>query len=164
MRAALTMLGIIIGVAAVILLVAIGNGMQNSVNARIQPLADLITIVPQTGNVPGGSPPKDLIDADVSALAKAPDAATVIPVATAPTMVETDTVKFRATIVGSDERWSGVNNRDLAAGSFFDAAQSRTSAKVVVLGPVVASTLFDDPRWRWARWSGSTIRRSGSSV
>src|SRR5262249_55863995 len=128
---------------AVILLVAIGTGMQNSVNARIEPLADLITIVPQTGNVPGGSPPKDLIDADVSALAKAPDAATVLPVTTAPALVETDVVKFRATIVGSDERWSEVNNRDLTVGSFFDAGQSRVSAKVVVLGPVVASALFD---------------------
>ncbi|HET9254122.1 MAG TPA: ABC transporter permease, partial [Pseudonocardiaceae bacterium] len=69
-------------------------------------------------------------------------------------MVETDVVKFRSTIVGSDERWSGVNNRDLAAGSFFDAGQSRVSAKVVVLGPVVASTLFESP----AGAMGQTVR------
>ncbi|MGH3989555.1 MAG: ABC transporter permease, partial [Pseudonocardiaceae bacterium] len=43
LRSALTMLGIIIGVAAVVLLVAIGNGVQSSVNERIEPLANLIT-------------------------------------------------------------------------------------------------------------------------
>ncbi|MGH3820076.1 MAG: ABC transporter permease, partial [Pseudonocardiaceae bacterium] len=68
LRSVLTMLGIIIGVASVILLVAIGNGVQSSVNDKIQPLANLITIVPSIGNVPGGAPPKDLIDADVTAL------------------------------------------------------------------------------------------------
>jgi hypothetical protein len=45
-------------------------------------------------------------------------------------MVETSTVKLRTTIVGSDERWSGINNRDLTAGSFFDAGQARSGAKV----------------------------------
>ncbi|MGH3766662.1 MAG: ABC transporter permease [Pseudonocardiaceae bacterium] len=154
LRSVLTMLGIIIGVAAVILLVAIGQGMQNSVDARIQPLADLITIVPQTGNVPGGSPPKNLIDADVSALQKAPDIMTATPVTSAPALVETNSIKFRSTIVGSSERWSEVNSRDLQAGSFFDAAQSRTTAKVAVLGPVVATALFDDP----AAAMGQTIR------
>ncbi|HEY3895128.1 MAG TPA: ABC transporter permease [Pseudonocardiaceae bacterium] len=145
LRSVLTMLGIIVGVAAVIVLVAIGQGMQNSVNARIEPLANLITIVPQIGNVPGGSPPKNLIDADVTALLKAPEVATATPVTTGPTLVETDTVKFRATIVGSTEDWALVNNRDLDSGSFFEATQTRSSARVVVLGPVVASTLFGDP-------------------
>jgi putative ABC transport system permease protein len=154
LRSVLTMLGIIIGVAAVILLVAIGQGMQNSVDARIQPLADLITIVPQTGNVPGGSPPKNLIDADVSALQKAPDIISATPVTSAPALVETNTTKFRSTIIGSSERWSEVNSRDLQAGSFFDGAQSRSTAKVAVLGPVVATTLFDDP----AAAMGQTVR------
>jgi len=82
LRSVLTMLGIIIGVAAVILLVAIGNGVQSSVNEKIQPLANLITIVPSVGNVPGGAPPKDLIDADVAALqdrSMSHDIAAVIP-------------------------------------------------------------------------------------
>src|SRR5919205_3938523 len=80
LRSVLTMLGIIIGVAAVILLVAIGNGVQASVNAKIQPLANLITIVPTTGNVPGGGRPKDLLDADGQALQKqVSEAATVLP-------------------------------------------------------------------------------------
>jgi putative ABC transport system permease protein len=139
------MLGIIIGVAAVILLVAIGNGVQTSVNAKIQPLANLITIVPSIGNVPGGVAPKDLIDGDVTALQKqVPDAAAIIPAAASPALAETDTTKFRSRVVGSTERWLEVNNRDLRVGSFFDETQVRTTARVVVIGSTVATTLFGD--------------------
>ncbi|MGH3919856.1 MAG: ABC transporter permease [Pseudonocardiaceae bacterium] len=148
LRSALTMLGIIIGVAAVILLVALGNGLKTSVNAQLEPLANLITIVPTVGNVPGGTPPRDLIDADVAALQESPLAGqidAVIPATTGRALVEDD-FRYRATVVGSTERWLEVNNQDVAVGSFFDAAQVRSTAKVVVLGPSVATYLFgDDP-------------------
>lgn len=145
LRSVLTMLGIIIGVAAVILLVAIGNGVQASVNAKIQPLANLITIVPSTGNVPGGGPPKDLIDADVEALQRqVANAAAVIPAVTGQALAETDTTKFRSQVVGSTEQWLEINNRDLQTGVFFDHAQVRSTARVAVLGPTAASTLFGD--------------------
>ncbi len=149
LRSALTMLGIIIGVASVILLVALGNGVQSSVNEKIEPLANLITVVPSVGNVPGGSAPKDLIDADVAALqdpALSREIATVIPATTGKGLIEGDSYRFRANIAGSTERWLEVNNQDMAAGTFFDEAQVRSTAKVVVLGPSVASYLFgDDP-------------------
>jgi putative ABC transport system permease protein len=149
LRSALTMLGIIIGVAAVILLVALGNGLKTSVNAQLEPLANLITIVPTVGNVPGGAAPKDLIDADVAALqdpALADQIETVIPATTGRALVETDAWRFRANVVGSTESWIEVNNQDMAAGAFFNEAQTRTGAKVVVLGPSVATYLFgDDP-------------------
>ncbi|MDQ4011632.1 MAG: ABC transporter permease [Actinomycetota bacterium] len=149
LRSALTMLGIIIGVAAVILLVALGNGLKTSVNAQLEPLANLITIVPTVGNVPGGAAPKDLIDADVAALqdpALADQIDAVIPATTGRALIETDAWRFRANVVGSTDSWIEVNNQDMAAGSFFDEAQSRTGAKVVVLGPSVATYLFgDDP-------------------
>jgi putative ABC transport system permease protein len=145
LRSALTMLGIIIGVAAVILLVAIGNGVQASVNEKIQPLANLITIVPSTGNVPGGSPPKDLIDGDVAALQRqVTDAAAVLPATAGQALAETEHTQFRSRVVGSTERWLEVNNRDLQVGTFFDEAQVRSTARVVVLGPNIATTLFGD--------------------
>jgi putative ABC transport system permease protein len=143
LRSVLTMLGIIIGVAAVILLVAIGNGVQASVNEKVQPLANLITIVPSTGNVPGGSPPKDLIDGDVTALQRqVPDAAVVLPATTGDALAETEGSQFRSKVIGSTERWLEVNNRDLQVGTFFDDAQVRSTARVVILGPTVATTLF----------------------
>jgi putative ABC transport system permease protein len=143
LRSALTMLGIVIGVAAVILLVAIGNGVQTSVNERIEPLANLITIQPVTGNVPGGGQPRELIDADVTALQKqAPDVGAVIPVTSGKAVAETATVKSRATVVGSTERWLEINNLDMAVGSFYDEAQVRSTARVVVLGTTIATNLF----------------------
>jgi putative ABC transport system permease protein len=146
LRSVLTMLGMIIGVAAVILLVAIGNGVQASVNAKIQPLANLITITPTTGKIPGGAPPRDLIDGDVEVLLRQlPNAAAVIPAVTGQTLAETDTNKYRADVVGSTEDWLGINNRDLQVGAFFDQAQVRSAARVVVLGPTVANVLFGGP-------------------
>jgi putative ABC transport system permease protein len=146
LRSALTMLGLVIGVSAVIFLVAIGNGVQKSVDVRIEPLADLITIVPTTGDLPGGAPPKDLTDADVAALQKAPDVAGVTPVVTGPSLIGTDTeqsaTQSRVTVVGSTENWFEVNNRDIQSGEFFDQDQARSSARVVVLGTTAVTNLF----------------------
>ncbi|HWF27981.1 MAG TPA: ABC transporter permease [Mycobacterium sp.] len=158
LRSTLTMLGLIIGVSAVVLLSACGQGVKNSVDARIEPVANNITIVSQAEAVPGGPPAQNLTDADAAALQGAPDIATVTPVvtsATAPatgsvpgagTLIETNTVQFlSANIIGTTDIWATTNNRNLTVGSFFDAAQARSAARVVVLGPTVARTLFGDP-------------------
>ncbi|MGB9279560.1 MAG: ABC transporter permease [Pseudonocardiaceae bacterium] len=144
LRSALTMLGLIIGVSAVILLTAIGNGVQKSIGARIEPLASLITIVATAGS-PGG-PARNLTDADAAALQKAPDIVAVIPEVTAPWLIKTATAASTAqslgTVIGSTDRWMEVNDRDIAAGSFFDEAQVRSAAKVVVLGTATVDNLF----------------------
>ena len=147
LRSALTMLGIIIGVASVILLVALGNGVQTSVNEKIQPLANLITVVPSTGNVPGGAAPKDLIDGDVQALqdpSLSGQIETVIPATTGKALIDGDEFRYRANVVGSTDQWLAVNNQDMAAGTFFDEAQVRSTARVVVLGSAVANYLYGD--------------------
>jgi putative ABC transport system permease protein len=160
LRSALTMLGLIIGVSAVIVLYACGQGVHNSINARIEPFVNLITIVAQSPNVLGGPPAQNLTDADASALLRAPDVATVTPVVTGTpqgtgaaagttpgtTPIETNTTTFLpGAIIGSTERWAEVNNRDVQAGSFFDEDQAREAARVVVLGPSIANTLFGGP-------------------
>ncbi|MEO7194690.1 MAG: ABC transporter permease [Pseudonocardiaceae bacterium] len=157
LRSGLTMLGLIIGVGAVILLFACGQGVQNSVDARIGPYANLITVVAQSPTVLGGPRPQPLTDADLSALSNAPDVASVTPVATSSmpgtgttpgtTSISTDSTTFLSgAIIGSTENWAEVNNREVQAGSFFDAQQSREAAAVVDLGPSVATALFGDPR------------------
>jgi putative ABC transport system permease protein len=151
LRSTLTMLGLIIGVSAVVLLSACGQGVQNSVDVRIEPVANNITIVPKAADVPGGPPAQSLTDADISALRNAPDVATVTPAVTSAasgstgggTLIQTRTTSFlSANIIGTTESWATTNNRTITAGSFFDAAQARSSARVVVLGPTVAATLF----------------------
>lgn len=143
LRSALTMLGIIIGAAAVILLVAIGTGVQSSVNARFEPLVTLITIKKLDGKIPGGGAPKELKDSDVTALEKeASHLAIVLPLTSSEAVAKTQDATSRATIIGSTPQWLDTNNADITAGSFFDSAQLRSSAKVVVLGPAVAANLF----------------------
>jgi putative ABC transport system permease protein len=152
LRSMLTMMGLIIGVSAVILLTACGQGVQNSVDVRIEPVANNITIVPKAADIPGGPPAQSLTDADIAALRNAPDIATVTPAVTSAaagggpstgTLIQTHTTAFlAANIIGTTESWATTNNRDVTAGSFFDAAQARSAARVVVLGPTVATTLF----------------------
>jgi putative ABC transport system permease protein len=144
LRSTLTMLGIIIGVAAVIFLVAVGNGVQSSVNKSFEKVADLITVASLSGNVPG-SVSRDLIDADAVALqnfAQAPDVASVTPVVTGRTLVETPATVARTNVIGSTALWFEVNNRTLQAGSFFDDAQVRSGARVLVIGRKAANDLF----------------------
>ncbi|HXT44141.1 MAG TPA: ABC transporter permease [Pseudonocardiaceae bacterium] len=155
LRSTLTMLGLIIGVSAVILLTACGQGVQNSVDVRIEPVANNITIVSKAADIPGGPPAQSLTDADISALRNAPDIATVTPAVTSAvtgavgsspgggTLIQTSNTAFlSANIIGTTESWVTTNNRDLTSGSFFDAAQADSAARVVVLGPTVAATLF----------------------
>jgi putative ABC transport system permease protein len=143
LRSALTMLGLIIGVAAVVLLSACGQGVSNSVDARIETIANNITIVPQASDLPDGPPAQNLTDADAAALRNAPDVATVTPAATSTASIDSDTATLlSSTVIGTSDIWAQTNNRDFRAGSFFDAAQYRSGARVVVLGPTVATTLF----------------------
>ncbi|MDT7718913.1 MAG: putative transport system permease protein [Pseudonocardiales bacterium] len=147
LRSALTMLSLIIGVSAMILLVACGYGVKNSVNARVETMANEIGIVPTTAGIPGGPPARNLTDADASALQDAPDVATVTPsIYSSGIVIASGTVKLiSATTVGTTEIWAATHNRVLTAGSFFDQAQGRRAARVAVVGPTVASTLFGEP-------------------
>src|SRR5436305_848148 len=152
LRSMLTMMGLIIGVSAVVLLTACGQGVQNSVDVRIEPVANNITIVPKAADIPGSPPAQSLTDADIAALRNAPDIATVTPAVTSAaagggpstgTLIQTHTTAFlAANIIGTTESWATTNNRDVTAGSFFDPVQARSAARVVVLGPTVATTLF----------------------
>jgi putative ABC transport system permease protein len=168
LRSLLTMLGLIIGVAAVILLFALGQGVGNAINARIGPYANLITIVSQPANVLGGPPGQPLTDADAAALANAPDIASVTPVVTSSmastttgttaegtTQISTNAKTFLyGTIVGSTQNWAYVNNRQVQAGSFFTGTQAQDNVRVVVIGPTIADTLFGSP----AAAVGETVR------
>jgi putative ABC transport system permease protein len=152
LRSTLTMLGLIIGVSAVVLLAACGLGVKNSVNARIEPVANNITIVSQAEAVPNGPPAQPLTDADAAALRSAPDVASIAPAVTGSptpgatssgTLIATNTAQdLTANIIGTTDNWAATNNRNLTAGSFFDDAQNREAARVVILGPTVARTLF----------------------
>ncbi|WP_028936663.1 ABC transporter permease [Pseudonocardia spinosispora] len=148
LRSLLTMLGIMIGVAAVILLVGLGNGTSAKLNAQIESLGtNLIGVYQSRGSVSSNGKSRPLADKDVKALQDSPDAPrllTVTPVKQASAVLDyIDANKmWRTGIVGSSENYLTAFHRTLAAGSFYTESDMRTSSRVVVLGDKPMTKLF----------------------
>jgi putative ABC transport system permease protein len=146
LRSALTTLGIVIGVAAVIVLVALGNGIQSGVTDSFGPLTTQITVSPNPNGAASDRAARDLTDTDVEALrnrAKAPDVATVTPVVSGNALLQVaGGGQHRTSITGAEADYLETADRDILVGSSFDDAQVRSKAKVVVLGPNPVAALF----------------------
>ncbi|OZM79319.1 ABC transporter permease [Pseudonocardia sp. MH-G8] len=146
LRSLLTMLGIMIGVASVILLVALGNGTSARLNAQLEALGtNLIGVFQARGSVSEGGRSQPLTDRDVEALrdsTEAPRIVTVTPVKQASAVLKGDYGTWRTSIVGSSQDYPVALNRTLDAGKFFTDSQVRTGARVVVLGPRPIQELF----------------------
>src|ERR1700754_2139069 len=146
LRSALTTLGIVIGVAAVIILVALGNGIQSGFNDIFGSLATQITVNPTQGSAPSGGRARDLTDADLDALqdsAKAPNVESVTPVVGGTGLLQlVGGGQYRTSIVGTTADYLTVNDRDLQVGRNFNESEVRTKAKVVILGPNPVNELF----------------------
>jgi putative ABC transport system permease protein len=146
LRSALTTLGIIIGVSSVIVLVALGNGLQNGFNSSFGALGTQVLVSKSSGAVPGGGAARDLTDGDVAALRnprQAPDIASVTPVVTGTAVLQASNAgQFRTSVAGSTAQYLDVQNRSMVAGSFYSEEQVRANARVVVLGPNPVVNLF----------------------
>ncbi|GAA0933226.1 ABC transporter permease [Pseudonocardia zijingensis] len=146
LRSVLTMLGIIIGVSAVILLTALGNGIQTGFNEAFSSLNTQITITPVQGGVPGGGQARDLTENDMKALLDprdAPDVLSATPVVAGAALLQLPGGgQYRTSVTGTTADYLEINDRDLEAGRGFDAQEERTNAKVVVLGPNPVQELF----------------------
>jgi putative ABC transport system permease protein len=147
LRSALTTLGIIIGVSAVILLTALGNGIQTGFNEQFGSLNTQITVTPTEGGVPGGGQARDLTENDMDALADpsdAPDVASVTPIVGGAALLQVQGGdQYRTSVTGTTADYLTVSDLDLSAGRGFTEQEVRTNAKVVVLGPEVVTELFD---------------------
>ncbi|SDS27021.1 ABC transporter permease [Actinoplanes derwentensis] len=145
LRSALTMLGILIGVAAVILLVAVGNGSAKAISDRIEALGTNTITVMSTGR--GGSSSTSLTKNMADALIDpemAPDVKSVSPVvsSSSATMTYEGTDHSVATFVGTTPSWFAASTTPVGDGAAFtddDVAQGR---RVVVIGQTVAEELF----------------------
>ena len=171
LRSGLTMLGLIIGVAAVILLTSFGQGVGNSVNAAIAPIANSITVVPKQSPIPGGPPSKPLTDGDLQAIAKVPGVAELVPQVTGATTGAAGQISkavtasvpsahfTSASVTGTTSNFLSANQKDVTAGRFFTKQEEQAGAKVAVLGPDIATALYGaDP----TAALGKTIRLSHS--
>jgi putative ABC transport system permease protein len=145
MRSALTTLGIVIGVSAVILLVGLGNGMKAGVNSQFGTLGTQLIVSKASGGTPGGGQPRDLTDTDVQALRNttdAPDINSVTPVVTGSGIAYYRQISYKASILGSTPNYLAVEDRDLADGSNFTDQQYRGNARVAILGPAAVAALY----------------------
>lgn len=145
LRSLLTSLGIIIGVAAVIVLVALGNGLQSQFNAQFSQLANQVTVTSASGTVPGGGQARPLTDDDVQALrnqAQAPDIATVTPNTSGSAVLLAGQTQERASVLGTTEDYLSITDRSIAAGSWFGSDDEQDNAKVAVLGQQAVTLLW----------------------
>ena len=156
LRSGLTVLGILIGIAAVILTVGLGQGAQAQVGSEITSLGtNLLTVSPgsstsSTGIRGGFGTASTLTTADASALSSAtvaPDVKAVAPITQATETLTAGTSNWSTTVVGSTPSWITVRGETIEQGRFIDSQDVSDDEATIVLGSVTASELFshEDP-------------------
>jgi putative ABC transport system permease protein len=159
LRTALTMLGMIIGVAAVIAMVAMGSGAQAMIEEQIKSAGtNMITIMPgsfnQGGVRGGGGSSTRLVEEDATAMRELPELDYVSEVVSSRQQVIYGNQNWNTNIQGVNVDLPNIRSWQLQYGAFFSPEDVRASAKVCVLGSNVATNLFGegvDP-------TGETIR------
>ena len=147
-RSALTMLGIIIGVASVIAMVSLGQGAQKQVQDQISSMGTNMLIVSagsqrQSGGVRGGGGTSTtLTPDDAAAIAGAPAVSDVSPAVTAPVTLVFGNQNWTTRAEGVAPAYLSIRNRAIAAGDIFTEGEVRTAARVAVIGQTVADQLF----------------------
>jgi len=151
LRSGLTMLGILIGIAAVILTVGFGEGAQAQVSGEISALgSNLLVVSPgsttaSTGIRGGLGSASTLTEADATALASktvAPDIEAVAPATSRSETLTATGTNWTTTVVGTTPDWLPVRARSVTEGRFLTAADENTDAAVAVLGSTTAQELF----------------------
>jgi ABC-type antimicrobial peptide transport system permease subunit len=146
LRSFLTTIGIVVGVAAVIALVAMGNGMRDNFEKQTDKLANQITVKPATGAVPDGSVPRHLTDTDVKALQdpkRAPHILTLSQAVVGSSVVVTaGQAKDSAILVGVVANYLQIIDRHIEAGSWFTDGQITAGERTVVVGPQTVNLLW----------------------
>jgi putative ABC transport system permease protein len=151
LRSLLTILGIMIGIAAVILTVGLGEGAQSSVNSAISALgSNLLVVTPgsttSAAGVRGGfgtASTLTLADADALGSKKvAPNVIAVAPQAETIEVLTAGSTNWTTTAVGTTASWLTVRDRQVEEGGFFTSQEVSGADDVVVLGPTTASELF----------------------
>ena len=146
-RSLLTMLGVVIGVAAVIVTVAIGTGAKTSVANQINGLgSNLVIVIPgsvqtsgaRTGN--GGA--STLTVQDGLAIAKLPGVSAVSPSVNVRAQLVTGGQNWQTTVTGVAPTYTTVRSWDVSSGRFFSQPETDEAAKVAVLGQTVVHQLF----------------------
>jgi putative ABC transport system permease protein len=147
MRSALTMLGMVIGVGAVITLVSVGQGATAQVTADIGKMGkNLLMVFPGTGQRRGGSvtqAPPFTMD-DVAALQAVKGVAAVAPTANASRTVVYGNENASTSILGSTAAYLKVRDYTVDSGRLFNDAEMKAGTPVCLLGATVRTSLFGE--------------------
>jgi putative ABC transport system permease protein len=171
MRAALTMLGIIIGVSAVIAMVSIGQGASASVQAQIDSIGtNLLFVSAGTQNVggvrsgTGDTGTNTLTVDDLEAIKReVPSVSMVTPSVNTRAQLIAGNMNWNTSLQGVSEQYPDIRKWPIASGAFFTDADVRTAARVVVIGQTLADTLYagSDPVGQTLRVSNLPFRVVG---
>ncbi len=164
LRSLLTMLGVIIGVGAVIALVSIGNGFDAFVTNQIQAIGtNLISITTNQENS-DGYPALSLSDMEaLSAPGQAPAISSVAATAQGQEEIAYRNLSKRVSVIGVTANYFDEVNLELAFGGLLNESDLTSEARVVVLGATLAGDLFGDsfPVGENVRISGNTFQVIG---
>jgi putative ABC transport system permease protein len=145
-RSSLTTLGIVIGVAAVIVMVTVGNGATEAVKSNIASLgSNLLTVMPGQRVGPGGSSgtAKEFKLQDANALERdVPALALVAPMATQVVSVIAGNRNWSTTVTGTTNPYFESGNWRLADGQWFSDGDARAGRSVCIIGATVRLQLF----------------------
>ena len=148
MRSMLTALGIIIGVASVVAMVAVGNGAQARITSQVSALGqNLLTVFAgskKSGGVNSGLGSASAITlADAEAIQReVPDVAAVSPEVSVTAQAIANGRNWSTTVVGESPDYLLIRDWKLAAGSMFNDSDIRSAAKIAVIGSKTANELF----------------------
>jgi putative ABC transport system permease protein len=172
LRSALTMLGILIGITAVILSVGIGSGAKAQVRDQVNELGTNVLVISpgsstnSTGVRGGFGTASTLTVQDAAALANttaAPDIQAVAATSTTNGSLTVGTTNWTTSLVGTTPSWQTVRSRTVSSGRFITDADVRDASSVVVLGSDTAEQLFGgrNPVGQTITYGGKTLQVIG---
>ncbi|AZD03464.1 MacB family efflux pump subunit [Pseudomonas chlororaphis] len=142
-RTALTLLGIVIGVASVVVMLAVGEGSKRQVMAQMGAFGS--NIIYLSGYSPNPRTPEGIVTLDdVAALANLPQVKRIMPVNGAKAGVRFGNADYMSYVGGNDTNFPEIFNWPVAQGSYFSDADERSAAAVAVIGHKVREKLLKD--------------------
>ncbi len=142
-RTALTLLGIVIGVASVVVMLAVGEGSKRQVMAQMSSFGS--NIIYLNGKAPSPRAPKGIITLEeVAALGDLPEVRMIMPVNGGQAGVRFGNVDHSSYVGGNDTHFPAIFNWPVVEGSYFTEADEQSAAAVAVIGHKVRQKLFGD--------------------
>jgi len=144
-RTVLTLLGIIIGVAAVVAMLAVGEGSRQKVLDRISSFGtNLMLIRPGAAGIRNTGDIATLVRDDADAIETLPNIEAALPERSSRATIRVGNIDYQTSVQGTGEDFPSARDWQVAEGQFFNADDLKHYAPVVVLGRTVAKTVFPD--------------------